>query len=94
MDKAMELLKNWCEKQPIKNKKIELLQIEDRTPVLLIDIPGDSDETILLYGHMDKQPEMIGWFEGLNPWKPVLKDGKLYGRGGADEVGEIAWRAA
>lgn len=83
--KAMQLLKTWCEKQPIKNKKVELLQIENRTPVLLIDIPGDSDETILLYGHMDKQPEMVGWHDGFGPWSPVIKDGKLYGRGGADD---------
>ncbi|OGT33015.1 MAG: peptidase M20 [Gammaproteobacteria bacterium RIFCSPHIGHO2_02_FULL_39_13] len=85
IDRAMQLLKKWCEQQPIKNKKIDILEIENRTPVLFIDIPGDSDKTILLYGHMDKQPEMTGWFEGLAPWKPVLKDGKLYGRGGADD---------
>ncbi len=83
--KAMELLKKWCEKQPIKEMKIELHQIENRTPVLLIDIPGDSDQTILLYGHMDKQPEMTGWHAGLDAWTPVIKDGKLYGRGGADD---------
>lgn len=85
MDRAMQLIKNWCEKQNIKNKKIELLQIENLTPALLIDIPGDSEEIILLYGHMDKQPEMTGWFEGLGPWTPVIKEGKLYGRGGADD---------
>lgn len=82
---AMQLIKSWCEKQNIKNKKIELLQLENRTPILLIDIPGDSDETILLYGHMDKQPEMVGWAPDLDPWKPVIKNGKLYGRGGADD---------
>ena len=85
LDRAMKLIQNWCEKQPIKNKKIQMLQLENRTPVLLIDIPGQSDETILLYGHMDKQPEMTGWFAGLDAWTPVLKDGKLYGRGGADD---------
>ena len=82
---AMDLLKNWCEQQPIKNKKIDLLQIDKRTPLLVIDIPGDNDDTILLYGHMDKQPEMTGWDKELGPWKPVLKDGKLSGRGGADD---------
>jgi acetylornithine deacetylase/succinyl-diaminopimelate desuccinylase-like protein len=50
-----------------------------------MDIPGDSDDTILMYGHLDKQPEMTGWAEGLGPWIPVIKDGKLYGRGGADD---------
>lgn len=85
LDRAMKLIQDWCEKQPIKNKKMKVLQLENRTPVLLIDIPGQSDETILLYGHMDKQPEMTGWFKGLDAWTPVLKDGKLYGRGGADD---------
>ena len=73
MSAAMQLVKQWCEKQPIKNKKIELLHIENRTPVLVIDIPGDSDETILLYGHIDKQPEMAGWFDGFGPWIPDKK---------------------
>lgn len=83
--KAMQLIQSWCEKQPIKNMTMELLQLENRTPVLLIDIPGNADETILLYGHMDKQPEMVGWDADLGPWIPVIKDGKLYGRGGADD---------
>src|SRR6202012_5249369 len=46
---------------------------------------GPSGATVLMYGHLDKQPEMLGWEEGLGPWQPVLKDGKLYGRGGADD---------
>jgi acetylornithine deacetylase/succinyl-diaminopimelate desuccinylase-like protein len=50
-----------------------------------MDIPGDIDDTILMYGHLDKQPEMTGWAEGLGPWIPVMRDGKLYGRGGADD---------
>ncbi|PIZ04136.1 MAG: peptidase M20 [Gammaproteobacteria bacterium CG_4_10_14_0_8_um_filter_38_16] len=85
MMKAMQLLKNWCEKQNIKQQTIELIEIENRTPVMLIDIPGDADKTILLYGHMDKQPEMVGWDDGLGAWNPVIKEGKLYGRGGADD---------
>lgn len=85
MHQAMQLIQTWCEKQPIKNKTIELIEIENRTPVLLIDIPGDCEERVLLYGHMDKQPEMVGWHDGLDAWTPVKKDGKLYGRGGADD---------
>jgi len=38
-----------------------------------------------MYGHLDKQPEMTGWRKGLGPWTPVIEDGKLYGRGGADD---------
>jgi len=85
MDKAMQLIKTWCEKQPIQGMKIDLLELEGRTPLLFIEIPGQTDETVLLYGHMDKQPEMKGWDPDLGPWKPVLKDDKLYGRGGADD---------
>jgi len=44
-----------------------------------------KESTVLMYGHLDKQPEMLGWSDGLGPWEPVLKDGKLYGRGGADD---------
>lgn len=85
MDQAMTFMIDWAKKQPIKNLKVELLEAENRTPLLLIDIPGQLDETILLYGHMDKQPEMKGWDDDLGPWKPVIKEDKLYGRGGADD---------
>ena len=64
---------------------VEIVRIEGRTPVLFIDIPGQSDEVILLYGHYDKQPEFSGWDEDLDPWTPVIKDGNLYGRGAADD---------
>jgi acetylornithine deacetylase/succinyl-diaminopimelate desuccinylase-like protein len=40
---------------------------------------------VLLYGHYDKQPEFSGWADDLDPWVPTIKDGKLYGRGGADD---------
>ena len=46
---------------------------------------GGSTETVLVYGHLDKQPEMTGWREGLGPWTPVIEAGRLYGRGGADD---------
>lgn len=85
MDKAMRLIVNWCKKQSIKDMTLEVIELANRTPLLFIDIPGQSNETVLLYGHMDKQPEMKGWNEDLGPWKPVLKNDKLYGRGGADD---------
>jgi acetylornithine deacetylase/succinyl-diaminopimelate desuccinylase-like protein len=63
----------------------EIVRIEGRTPLLFIEIPGDSDDVVLLYGHYDKQPEFSGWDDDLDPWVPTIKDGKLYGRGGADD---------
>jgi acetylornithine deacetylase/succinyl-diaminopimelate desuccinylase-like protein len=85
MDKAVKLIAEWCKAQPIKGLKLEVVQLEKRTPVILMEIPGDVDDTILLYGHLDKQPEMTGWSEGLGPWTPVLRGDRLYGRGGADD---------
>src|SRR5205814_6731129 len=64
-----------------------MVRLEGRTPCLFIDVPGTqkTDDTVLLYGHLDKQPEMVGWRTGLGPWTPVMQDGKLYGRGAADD---------
>ena len=85
MEKAVQMLETWARQQPIAGMQIEVMRIEGRTPLLFIDIPGASDDVVLLYGHYDKQPEMIGWADDLGPWEPVIKDGKLYGRGGADD---------
>ncbi|MCH8158596.1 MAG: M20 family metallopeptidase [Proteobacteria bacterium] len=85
MDTAVAMLEAWCRKQPIKGMQIEVVRIKGRTPLLFIDIPGNSDEVVLLYGHYDKQPEFSGWEDDLDPWTPVIRDGKLYGRGGADD---------
>ncbi len=85
MDQAINLIANWCHSHSLPGMKIDIVRLEGRTPILFIDIPGQSDETILLYGHLDKQPEMSGWRTGLSPWQPVLQEQKLYGRGGADD---------
>jgi len=85
MEQAVLMFEAWAREQPVKGMQVEVIRIEGRTPLLFIDIPGESDDVVLLYGHYDKQPEMVGWAEDLDPWKPVIKDGKLYGRGGADD---------
>lgn len=87
MDQAAELMRSWCAAHALPGMKIEVMRLEKRTPLLFIEVPGTAagDDTVLMYGHMDKQPEFTGWAEGLEPWKPVLKDGRLYGRGGADD---------
>lgn len=85
MDQAVALLSAWCKDHAIANMTLNVVKLEGRTPVIFIDIPGNNDDTILLYGHLDKQPEMTGWDEGLHPWQPVLRGDKLYGRGSADD---------
>lgn len=85
MQRAVELVADWCRRRPIEGLELEVVQLPGRTPVIVMEIPGEVDDTVLLYGHLDKQPEMVGWERGLGPWEPVLRDGKLYGRGGADD---------
>jgi acetylornithine deacetylase/succinyl-diaminopimelate desuccinylase-like protein len=85
MDQAVTLIANWCKSHAIDNMTLDIVRLEGRTPVIFIDIPGSNDDTILLYGHLDKQPEMSGWDTDLHPWKPVLRGDRLYGRGSADD---------
>jgi len=89
MDQAVELLAGWARRRiaAFDGAKLEVLRLPGRTPLIAIEIPatGKSEETVLLYGHLDKQPEMVGWAEGMGPWIPVFKDDKLYGRGGGDD---------
>lgn len=89
MEQAVELMTGWAGAQTIPGMQLEVVRLEGRTPLILIEIPaangGSDDDCVLLYGHLDKQPEMTGWDDDLGPWTPVLRDGKLYGRGGADD---------
>src|SRR5215470_16964067 len=85
LDRAIGLIEAWCRKRPIDGLRVEVVRLPDRTPVILMETPGHSDDTVLLYGHCDKQPEMTGWSEGLDPWTPVRRGDRLYGRGGADD---------
>jgi acetylornithine deacetylase/succinyl-diaminopimelate desuccinylase-like protein len=85
MEDAVQQIFAWCSKQDIAGMECEIVRLPGRTPLIFIDIPGETDDTILLYGHLDKQPEMTGWADDLGPWQPVIKGDKLYGRGGADD---------
>ncbi len=85
MQRAARLLLEWCKTRPLKGLKVELLELPGRTPVLFAEIAGSAPGTVLLYGHFDKQPQFTGWHAGLDPWTPVVRDGRLYGRGGADD---------
>src|SRR5205823_10004775 len=85
MDRAVSLIEGWCRRQAVEGLAVEVIRLEGRTPVILMEIPGEGPDTVLLYGHLDKQPEMTGWRAGLSPWEPVREGDKLYGRGGADD---------
>jgi acetylornithine deacetylase/succinyl-diaminopimelate desuccinylase-like protein len=85
MDDAANLIADWCRKQPVAGMTVEVRRLPGLTPIVLVDVPGEVPDCVLMYGHLDKQPEFTGWLPGLGPWEPVIRDGKLYGRGGADD---------
>ncbi len=87
MEAAVALFAGWARARldRFPGATLEVVRLPGRTPVVLIDIPGRGGDTVLLYGHLDKQPEMTGWAEGYGPWTPRLDGDRLYGRGGADD---------
>ncbi len=85
MDVAVARFERWAKGMNLRGMIIEVVRLPGRTPLLFMEIPGDDQRTVLLYGHLDKQPEMTGWREGSGPWQPVLEGDRLYGRGGADD---------
>ena len=91
LDRVVRDAAAWVESRKVEGLKLEVVRIEGRTPVILFEIPARgrdaeaSSDTVLLYGHLDKQPEFSGWRRDLGPWTPKYENGLLYGRGGADD---------
>lgn len=86
---AVEHIRSWCASRPIEGLTVEVHRIEGRTPVVVAEIAasgaGSADDTVLLYGHLDKQPPMDGWLDGLDAFTPVRRGDRLYGRGAGDD---------
>jgi acetylornithine deacetylase/succinyl-diaminopimelate desuccinylase-like protein len=88
LERAVALAADWARAQPIPDLRIEVLRLPGRTPLLWLETAGAGrarEDSVLLYGHLDKQPEMEPWAPGLAPWKPVRRGDRLYGRGAADD---------
>ena len=88
IDAAVQQTAAWIAAQKISGLTLEIVRLPGRTPVLFFEVAASqstSSQTVLVYGHLDKQPEFSGWRSDLGPWTPKLEDGKLYGRGGADD---------
>ena len=97
MEKAVAMFADWAKAKlaHLPGSSLEVVRLEGRTPLIFIEVPGatgnpersegPSGATVLMYGHLDKQPEMLGWDADKGPWQPLIRDGKLYGRGGADD---------
>jgi acetylornithine deacetylase/succinyl-diaminopimelate desuccinylase-like protein len=85
VEAAVQLARAWVEARRLRGARVEVLRLHGRTPLLLLEVEGRRPGTVLLYGHLDKQPPFEGWREGLGPWTPVDRDDRLYGRGAADD---------
>jgi len=88
LDTVLRNAAAWVEAQKVPGLRLEVLRMPGRTPVLFFEVEATrtgSQQTVLMYGHLDKQPEFDGWRRDLGPWTPKYEDGKLYGRGGADD---------
>lgn len=85
MDKAVQLLVEWVHRTELPGATVAVKRLPGRTPLLSISVAGTGPGNVLLYGHLDKQPEMAGWREGLGPWSPVIDGDRLYARGIADD---------
>lgn len=94
---AVDHVRTYLDARGFAGASTEVVELPGRTPVLLLDVPATegarSDETVVVYGHLDKQPAAGEWSPGLGPWTPVIKDGRLYGRGANDD-GYAAYAAA
>src|SRR5271155_184553 len=88
IERVIRMAEAWVSKQPVRGLTVEIVRLPGRTPLLYFDVPATGkhgERTVLLYGHLDKQPEMSGWRDGYGPWDPLFENGKLYGRGSADD---------
>lgn len=88
IDAVVRNTAQWIESQKVPGLSLEVVRLEGRTPVIFFEVAASgstSAQTVLMYGHLDKQPEFSGWRNDLGPWTPKYEDGKLYGRGGADD---------
>ncbi len=85
LDEAVRLAAEWASAQPVPGLTVETVRLPGRTPLLLVAVAGGREGRVLFYGHLDKQPAAEPWRAGLGPWTPVIEDGRLYGRGGADD---------
>jgi acetylornithine deacetylase/succinyl-diaminopimelate desuccinylase-like protein len=88
LETVMRMPPAWVEAQKVEGLTLEIVRLPGRTPVLFFEVAAtrpQSSQTMLMYGHLDKQPEFTGWRNDLGPWTPKYEDGKLYGRGGADD---------
>ena len=93
IDAAAAQVAAWIRSRPLAGSTVEVRRLPGRSPLIFVELEpfgaasatGMRERTVVLYGHLDKQPGMSGWRDGLGPWTPVRDGHRLYGRGAADD---------
>jgi acetylornithine deacetylase/succinyl-diaminopimelate desuccinylase-like protein len=99
LDRAAVLLRQWCLDLGVRNTDAQIVSLEGRTPLLFVEIdadpgigprgprtqPASLEGGVFVYGHLDKQPPLGDWADGLDPFSAVRRGDRLYGRGTADD---------
>jgi len=87
IEDAIQLLAAWARSRKLANVDVAIHRLEGLTPMLVVTVDATASEggTVVLYGHLDKQPPLGEWSEGLYPFKPVRRGDRLYARGVSDD---------
>ena len=87
IERAINLLAHWARARSLANFDVTIHRLEGRTPVLAVtvDATAPGSGTAVLYGHLDKQPPLGDWSEGLAPFEPVRRGDRVFARGIADD---------
>jgi acetylornithine deacetylase/succinyl-diaminopimelate desuccinylase-like protein len=85
VQKCMEQVDGEIQKLGVKGLSKKIYHAENNLPMVVYVVEGSEgvDKNVLIYGHLDKQPYGAGW--ETDPTDPVIKNGKMYGRGGGDD---------
>ncbi|HEY5265678.1 MAG TPA: M20/M25/M40 family metallo-hydrolase [Acidimicrobiales bacterium] len=87
IEEAAQLLAAWARARKLANFDVTIHRLEGLTPMLVVTVDSTAGEgdTVVLYGHLDKQPPLGDWSEGLDPFIPVRRGDRLYARGVSDD---------
>jgi acetylornithine deacetylase/succinyl-diaminopimelate desuccinylase-like protein len=87
LEDAVTLLANWAHSRALGHADVAVHRLEGRTPMLVVTVDSTAGDqgTVVLYGHLDKQPPLGDWSDGLEPFVPVRRGDRLYARGVADD---------